>query len=100
HYLIHTGINTHPTSTLFPYPTLFRSTPLRRPEIAVVLPRPTHPPVSTRDYRPWKIPPAQTWRYDPAGRGFERLRPHLAKVQNDRSEERRVGKECRYRWTP
>src|SRR5690242_21652041 len=35
-----------------------------------------------------------------AGAGRRRLCPAIARVPADRSEERRVGKECRSRWSP
>src|SRR5207248_6137881 len=37
-------------------------------------------------------------RRDPAGRGLYREAGHLCEYRRPRSEERRVGKECRGRW--
>src|SRR5256885_13779400 len=42
--------------------------------------------------------------YEPRGRGFDSCQPHQKtqspEVERLRSEERRVGKECRSRWSP
>src|SRR5256885_16300288 len=94
-----------PRSTLFPYPTLFRSVwvykgdTLGRNDLpAAETPRPEEerrPRGPRRDGR-------GDGRRDGAGRGARRPAGANAAPADgsDRSEERRVGKECRSRWSP
>src|SRR2546422_9541084 len=91
-----------PRSTLFPYTTLFRSTDYlpsvrgRFPAletVQVLAPRGRVVPSSAS--RP---SPVQVSLPLPLGR-LRSLRPDDAFI-GDRSEERRVGKECRSRWSP
>src|SRR3712207_9133391 len=94
-----------PRSTLFPYTTLFRSTVLADLD-RVVLPGVTH----------WQHPgffgyfPANTSGPSvlgdlvSAGLGVQGMSwvtsPAATELEQHRSEERRVGKECRSRWSP
>src|SRR2546426_12204142 len=87
-----------PRSTLFPYTTLFRSV------------RPLHQDRRVREGRPETEPreadvslvadaPVHGRPYDGEERP-ERDGGEAAPGPDDRSEERRVGKECRSRWSP
>src|SRR5256885_13669862 len=69
-----------PRSTLFPYTTLFRSSPDRRPQTA------------DRTGFARAIALALRLHCHCTAASFPRI--------SDRSEERRVGKECRSRWSP
>src|SRR5688572_33057969 len=75
-----------PRSTLFPYTTLFRS------DVA---------------WQPAEIMSAcrlSAWEFDHQLAWQKQLAPHISNVATspviNRSEERRVGKECRSRWSP
>src|SRR2546427_12573919 len=99
-------IRRQPRSTLFPYTTLFRSCRVT-PSV------PGGPPVShTRERRnypgkrrerddgqvvPERCGTVEAPRRDPLERLAEE---HIAGEIRMRSEERRVGKECRSRWSP
>src|SRR3712207_9555860 len=92
-----------PRSTLFPYTTLFRSQTCRNH----VLDRPQPPPGQTRTTCRTKLNhlPRTLEPPDPLPGTTRRTRQnHLTDTPKsyllDRSEERRVGKECRSRWSP
>src|SRR5256885_13770860 len=86
-----------PRSTLFPYTTLFRSEPG-----AEWLQRLTH----AFPRFAWINPePPGVWQYRQSISIIQqltgnRMYPLTLKGLEDRSEERRVGKECRSRWSP
>src|SRR5256886_13752107 len=102
-----------PRSTLFPYTTLFRSLRIERQRLIEALERLLEPEPALRQV----IPPFQIEMIGveiPGGRSDQR-RPldtqgdlksvgdrlrDLVLDREDRSEERRVGKECRSRWSP
>src|SRR3989449_11759563 len=93
-----------PRSTLFPYTTLFRSHAGSPHECLADDALEDHPRV-WRD----RMPLAQSLRLDTeAGVGIEHDEvgvapgrdPPFAGEPRERSEERRVGKECRSRWSP
>src|SRR3712207_9101793 len=106
-----------PRSTLFPYTTLFRSAedrvirPLEQAGKAVVIPPKSHrraPRTYDRDlyqarhlienfFCKIKQFRAIARRYDKLSRNFQAAIHFAAAL---RSEERRVGKECRSRWSP
>src|SRR2546427_10242322 len=93
-----------PRSTLFPYTTLFRSLVVdmlgregrRKSEI------PTHTPLpkligQIEDRPQWQRNTLLRNRGDGT---FEQIAAYAGIEASDRSEERRVGKECRSRWSP
>src|SRR5438270_139816 len=98
----------HPqTSTLFPYTTLFRSGKDTRDYLAAAFP----------ELNAWERAGADASSAGMVDAGFENQKEltkmqldnqkEIAEMQNEtqkeiagRSEERRVGKECRYRWAP
>src|SRR5258706_13845536 len=99
-----------PRSTLFPYPTLFRSERLKRAE---ALSKDRHWNEALEDLAklPAELPGtlgAQRARElgRKLGQILQRLVPvpvlaqRLGAFETLRSEERRVGKECRSRWSP
>src|SRR3712207_9575605 len=102
-----------PRSTLFPYTTLFRSTD--RAARAPVRHDRLHAVTGRRTRRCGAMTSTTTWVYDfsEGGRDQKDLLggkgANLAEMTNlglpvppgfTRSEERRVGKECRSRWSP
>src|SRR3989454_10423656 len=98
-----------PRSTLFPYTTLFRSRASRHQAAAWKLVEfLSRPEQQLRVYRLSGDLPArlEAWRdpalaADQATRAFwEQLQRVVPTPQVPRSEERRVGKECRSRWSP
>src|SRR2546422_9168072 len=91
-----------PRSTLFPYTTLFRSRVLYDPADALHLPRP-EPDRRRRPGSPPRGPVGDDRAARRAGRADARGRraQRVAAVRRGyRSEERRVGKEGRSRWSP
>src|SRR5258708_36975324 len=103
-----------PRSTLFPYTTLFRSSPCSTPgdTVSATLVRLVLtgllacavPALSAADYFPppdrdggWRVPADAAAMRTVAGMDPARLEQAY---ELTRSEERRVGKECRSRWTP
>src|SRR2546430_16693909 len=102
-----------PRSTLFPYTTLFRSDQ-RRPGARRNAPQdqdrgdrePAHPGLHVRRYRPALRGTIST--YVKAGMSWFSIAAVLilrcvsssTRTSLIRSEERRVGKECRSRWSP
>src|SRR2546425_11256644 len=93
-----------PRSTLFPYTTLFRSHPAGElhGELRRVLAEPDHVQVSRRDLSaPRGLHPSKAWpELDVLGHGEPGKEHVLLEDHTARSEERRVGKECRSRWSP
>src|SRR3712207_9227509 len=95
-----------PRSTLFPYTTLFRSTMTRRrlhqPVFAsqVMVAYETRCAVCSLNHR--ELLDAAHIIPDSAPQGDAVVTNGLAlcKLHHARSEERRVGKECRSRWSP
>src|SRR2546422_8750537 len=95
-----------PRSTLFPYTTLFRSHLIlggaqqrRRPRGGIDERRAGgHFRLSAR--RAECPPPDGVGAGDGEGEGGFAVRPVLVEHLEHRSEERRVGKECRSRWSP
>src|SRR2546422_10957182 len=95
-----------PRSTLFPYTTLFRSHDVgRRPARDVPRRRPRHEGLDDEEVQ------ADRWRdetdlqpqhHDDAEPDGIEAEPgdEGEEDRQDRSEERRVGKECRSRWSP
>src|SRR2546425_13090410 len=95
-----------PRSTLFPYTTLFRSVE-GLPQLDIVG-RQTHGGLELAQ----RLPPVPLPKMDPpevhvgelprlVARGALRLlEPRDRLLELARSEERRVGKECRSRWSP
>src|SRR2546422_11725387 len=80
-----------PRSTLFPYTTLFRSLDLVRD-------LPVH---QSRRNVPVKISLTKRNALHLIERAQDLfIRLHSQRAEEDRSEERRVGKECRSRWSP
>src|SRR3712207_9483113 len=105
-----------PRSTLFPYTTLFRSrAPRSGPLPALLAPLPTcalqkllvlllaHLLAALLDERRHALPSCSRSRGSPA-EPARSLRPEqvpeVHALGAERSEERRVGKECRSRWSP
>src|SRR2546422_9369889 len=99
-----------PRSTLFPYTTLFRSRPLLHERLEVLDRRRL---LGRPDHYPCVLPllafgVRQDAAQDVAGLegtdvlGGERLAIRRVRREREdaRSEERRVGKECRSRWSP
>src|SRR2546426_12341508 len=86
-----------PRSTLFPYTTLFRSELARdaRRVVRIVGEQQPQPVVRIADPARGIEPGSED---EPHVAGLERLPGQARRV--DRSEERRVGKECRSRWSP
>src|SRR6202166_4882420 len=64
------------------------------PELALTPPRPPRLPTGTSS-KNWDVPVGRRWRRE-AGTSAH----YLAEKLEPRSEERRVGKECRSRWSP
>src|SRR5256885_16781550 len=99
-----------PRSTLFPYTTLFRSTRkvlVERVGIAVVVhvvPAGEHlpdRPAVHEHHRRMTLAGGRGGRHEQLGvRRDAGTRRQLDRFGDDRSEERRVGKECRSRWWP
>src|SRR3712207_9540609 len=101
-----------PRSTLFPYTTLFRSgcrrRPARRPRRLLPL---ADVDVGQRRRRRLLLLATRRQRRAPGARAGRLLRPGRLQpvgldararglAAGERSEERRVGKECRSRWSP
>src|SRR2546422_10357187 len=92
-----------PRSTLFPYTTLFRS---HRHRVQALLPAQIARQVAQQRDEPGGV--ALDLVGDRPGgedtpalpRDARRLGVHAADIPTERSEERRVGKECRSRWSP
>src|SRR2546430_17474912 len=94
-----------PRSTLFPYTTLFRS--FRDIQDACDIFRPVYEETKRRDgYVSIEVSPFLGYdtkaTIDEARRLWKGVnRPNvMVKIPGTRSEERRVGKECRSRWSP
>src|SRR3989449_10621074 len=97
-----------PRSTLFPYTTLFRSflSPKRRRAITAlyafcrevddVVDETSDPQVAGAKLAWWRAEIANL----AAGKAQHPVSLALAPFMEKRSEERRVGKECRSRWSP
>src|SRR2546430_16660685 len=86
-----------PRSTLFPYTTLFRSTCDLYPQTLQALQvTPEEYKLGSLRYDLWKLRAKGLVEKIPHSRRY-RLLPHGYQI---RSEERRVGKECRSRWSP
>src|SRR2546422_9579871 len=90
-----------PRSTLFPYTTLFRSQVERR--LCRIVEQVTRQSVARllADYRAGghavrRVALVVGSQIDPAKIANDHIRAHAL----ERSEERRVGKECRSRWSP
>src|SRR2546430_16045242 len=91
-----------PRSTLFPYTTLFRS------KYVLKFGCPSHPGISSMpEEKPSPEPegppvPAKAERAERGGKkkDEEKEEPKGPRGPKKRSEERRVGKECRSRWSP
>src|SRR3989454_12736917 len=91
-----------PSSTLFPYTTLFRS-----PRVAPGSPDAVGLLLGTAREEGWRVrvEGAGTWLPADAPADLALTTRRLDKIpaiepQDLRSEERRVGKECRSRWSP
>src|SRR2546422_10859554 len=99
-----------PRSTLFPYTTLFRSGELPQPERVHAEDRPGelvgHVPIHPLNDRHDGDEKHHADEHTDDGEGtLELLRPDGLQgeangLDEGRSEERRVGKECRSRWSP
>src|SRR2546429_9581626 len=98
-----------PRSTLFPYTTLFRSQYL----VLAALNRLTSPNSKARMAQWYRKTPLQRWlplsakqlrsqRFWDAMNAVDEsaIRKIEMQLSRQRSEERRVGKECRSRWSP
>src|SRR3712207_9523697 len=103
-----------PRSTLFPYTTLFRSVDVLFRALAKALPRRVpaasqgsmnNLTIGGRDERDGREfayyeTVAGGMGARPAVEGVGGVHTHMTNSLNTRSEERRVGKECRSRWSP
>src|SRR2546422_8773042 len=95
-----------PRSTLFPYTTLFRSKPGGRFAVSDVVVRGQLPSEVRRSIEAWVGCVAgaledEEFKTLLAQQGFEDIGIEPTRIYRfDRSEERRVGKECRSRWSP
>src|SRR2546422_8942882 len=95
-----------PRSTLFPYTTLFRSQTLTlrldgrwdSQQPTRVSPLGLPPTGGTRTERGGGVMASLTSHF--AGSLINEVRGYFSVERRDRSEERRVGKECRSRWSP
>src|SRR2546422_10435558 len=91
-----------PRSTLFPYTTLFRSTPLvgdygRQIQIKVTDPN-NFQQLQPGMFFPWDVPADNNTCKSGGGGAYQN---NICSCNSSaRSEERRVGKECRSRWSP
>src|SRR5256885_15810636 len=94
-----------PRSTLFPYTTLFRSwvgegqPPQAAAELAAVA-EPVPEPAPVKVSKSKKKAAPVVVEAEPASDALGWLTVRGAHLHNLRSEERRVGKECRSRWSP
>src|SRR3989442_14940019 len=92
-----------PRSTLFPYTTLFRSRVVRAPLLLRVRGRRPHDGDGVQHQgQPLRAPKGLTLVLNAvAVMGSSASHPKKKRgTNNSRSEERRVGKECRSRWSP
>src|SRR5258708_36421173 len=102
-----------PRSTLFPYTTLFRSSVFDRIGFVAVVPNPDCPrrdpwhggvrgPLRSRAIQLGKDSgmTLKSKRNETLELHASPIQPHAEDTSAKRSEERRVGKECRSRWSP
>src|SRR2546422_8791190 len=92
-----------PRSTLFPYTTLFRSHLLQVLQLGTLLRGRVVADRLVVDGAVLHVRPMGLGHLHPVAVRLEAPVEHpfrLALLRRDRSEERRVGKECRSRWSP
>src|SRR3989454_12603522 len=92
-----------PRSTLFPYTTLFRSQRTLAavpPDFRTAATAPLVMVVNVKDTQGTTTPLAWVEDLDWKSYAIVSWRLHAIDHLNQRSEERRVGKECRSRWSP
>src|SRR5256885_14711672 len=90
-----------PRSTLFPYTTLFRSRlAMKNKRQACAALRPIACDAAVIRRKPSFIRSAHGSHIEMEGGVFLRKGGHFDAINALRSEERRVGKECRSRWSP